>query len=151
MMATHADEDVKTGKRHPGAKINQIFSDNAVQLYDNDYIPLPLTDKEPLIRGWQRLFCNTSRPSLELIKSDHALAYRGGIERNGIGVACYNGLTVVDLDSADPASLERLLSPTPLRASSGRSPCRLLLASHDHWDAQNGKPRGSGHARSRFR
>src|SRR5262249_25611026 len=70
--------------------------------------PLPLTDKEPRIRGWQRLFCNTSRPSLELIKSDHALAYRGGIERNGIGVACYNGLTVVDVDSADPAILERL-------------------------------------------
>ena len=107
-MSTAADDDTETGKRRSGAKINPIFAGNAVQLYDNGYSPLPLTDKEPRVTGWQRLFCNTSRPSLDLITSEHALAYRGGIERNGIGVACYNGLTVVDVDSADPAILERL-------------------------------------------
>jgi hypothetical protein len=47
-------------------------------------------------------------PTRNLIQSN-ALAYRGGIERNGIGVACYKGLIVVDVDRAEPAILERLL------------------------------------------
>src|SRR6516162_8527472 len=93
----------------PGPKINPVYAHNAIQLYDNDYSPLPLTDKQPRIARWQTQFCNTSRPPLEIIKNVHARAYRGGIERNGIGVACYKGLIVVDDDSAAPAILERLL------------------------------------------
>src|SRR5262244_9627 len=107
MMST-PDDDIETGKRPSGPKINLVYAHNAVQFYDNGYSPLPLTDKQPRIACWQAQFCNMSRPSLESIKSEHALAFRGGIERNGIGIACYNGLIVVDLDSADPASLERL-------------------------------------------
>jgi hypothetical protein len=102
------DSGTEFTKRRPGPKINLIYAHNAVQLYDNGYSPLPLTDKEPRIASWQTLFCNTSRPSLEAIKSEHSLAYRGGIERNGIGVACYNGLTVVDVDSTEPEIVERL-------------------------------------------
>ena len=102
------DSGTEDSKRRPGPKINLIYAHNAVQLYDNGYSLLPLTDKQPRIACWQNLFCNMSRPSLEAIKSEHSVAYRGGIERNGIGLACYNGLTVVDVDSAEPEIVERL-------------------------------------------
>ena len=113
MAASDFGVPMKPVKSSTKRTINTIYHDNAAQLLSLGYSPIPLSEKQPRIAGWQNKFCDASRPSLEAALGEYSNRHRGGFSFDGIGVASYGGLVTIDVDSDDPAVLHRLSAIVP--------------------------------------
>jgi len=93
------------GGKRKTPKRNGIYDTVALKLLVNGYVPVPLSGKEPLIKGWQELFCEQKLTEDDV--RSRGVGYRG-VVLDGVGIACNAGLIVIDIDMNELAVLERL-------------------------------------------
>jgi Bifunctional DNA primase/polymerase, N-terminal len=122
-------------KRPTKAKRNAAFESVALQLYDNGYSPIPLADKEVRIAEWTKQFCQT-RPTREDIADEWSVAYRG-VPLNGVGIATYGNLIILDIETDAILSRTRSIIPNLDDAPAcigqkGRKVFLLLVGSQSH-------------------
>lgn len=125
---------------------NVAFDEVAQALHANCYSPIPLHGKDAAITKWPALFCD-GRPSLQELHR-YGVGVWGGRQLNNVGVACYGGLVIVDLDSDGPEVRTRLLEIAPDLA---KAPCvvgsrggKFFVRSEDginhrEWNLKGGK------------
>jgi hypothetical protein len=68
---------------------------------------VPLSNREPAIKGWTQRFCD-ERPTEAEVATIWSAGHRGGNSLDGVGVACHGGLVAIDVDSDDPGVVDRI-------------------------------------------
>jgi hypothetical protein len=97
------------GKRKTPRR-NETYDTVALKLLANGYAPVPLSGRQPLIKGWQEVFCEQQLTEDEV--RSWGVGYRG-VVLDGVGVACRAGLSALDIDMDVLAAMERLRAILP--------------------------------------